>query len=104
MRIVAVPAMASVVGLIKETEAPDGNGDAKLRDTVTVAPWALVTVPSQGAEIARASSQVRRTILLVKTFAPKAKLVWIPSALVLMSRVVPGFGTTCTWSAVAPLV
>ena len=43
-------------------------------------------------------------MLLEKMFAPRAKLVWIPSALVLMSRVVPGLGITWTWSAVTPFV
>jgi len=94
--MVAVPMTALVSGLMKDTGAPGGKGDPKLRVTETVVPEAVLTVASQGAEMASASSQVRRTMLLVNTLAPRAKLVWMPSALVLMRRVVPGLGMTCT--------
>src|SRR5579872_7132280 len=102
--MVAVPAIASVSGLINATVEPAGNGAENVRAIVTPTPPAAVTVAIHGAEIASASSHVRRTMLLVKTFAPRAKLVWMPSALVLIRRVEPGFGITCTRSAVAPLV
>ena len=97
--MVAVPTTVALVMLMKSTDSPIGKGDVLCRATCTVGPlFGACTIADHWPSIAIASSQPRRMVLFViMLFAPEFPR-WIPSALVAISRVVPGRGITCTWS------